>query len=66
MEHTPEQYAARAEDNIGVSYEKATMYASLGILAAMLQMEICGHGTRGYCKDCLTLTLNRDVAVGVK
>lgn len=33
--------------------ELVTYHATMGILEALLQMEICGHGTRGFCKDCV-------------
>lgn len=50
---TPEQrrdHAVKmAEDG---KAELAIYLAAMGILEALLQMDICGHGTRGFCKDC--------------
>lgn len=37
--------------------ELAQWCATMGILEALLQMEVCGHGTRGFCKDCVRLML---------
>lgn len=31
---------------------EAQAEAALGLLAALLQFEVCGHGTRGFCRDC--------------
>lgn len=53
---TPEEHRDAASDamNRGLGkVEVATYHATMGILEALLQMEICGHGTRGFCKDCV-------------
>lgn len=56
---TPERHKELAEEAIkNESPMTANYHASMGILEALLQMEICGHGTRGFCIDCITKVLN--------
>lgn len=57
---TPEEHrdAANACMNCGLGkVEVATYHATMGALEALLQFDICGHGTRGFCKDCVLLRL---------
>lgn len=51
-EHRDEARTAYAVGAIG----SAKYHATMGVLEALLQMEICGHGTRGFCKDCVRQT----------
>lgn len=37
--------------------ELATYHATMAVAEALLQMDICGHGTRGFCKDCVVKML---------
>lgn len=49
----PEYYAnaaLQAQKTGAVS--TAQLNATLGVLSALLQFEVCDHGTRGFCKDC--------------
>lgn len=51
---TPEECRDKAQELKNLHYvEDATYYATMGILEALLEMEICEHGTRGFCKDCV-------------
>lgn len=55
---TPEEHRDSAQDcmNRGMGkVEAATYHATMGVLEALLQMDTCGHGTRGFCKDCVRL-----------
>lgn len=55
---TPEEHRDAATDamNRGLGkVEVATYHATMGVLEALLQMDTCGHGTRGFCKDCFWL-----------
>ena len=52
---TPEEHrdaAVKLTSGGAWKAEDAAYHATMGILEALLQMEICGHGTRGFCKDC--------------
>lgn len=35
------------------TFEQVVVELLLDIRTILLQMEICGHGTRGFCKDCV-------------
>jgi hypothetical protein len=52
---TPEEHrdAANFAFTSDRGAELATYHATMGVLEALLQMELCGHGTRGFCKDCV-------------
>ena len=56
--------ALRAIDNNRL--EEAHLYATLGVLEAILQMQICAHGTRGFCKDCFRLELIQNQPFNVR
>lgn len=55
---TPEQHrdAAQQAFDTDRGAELAAYHATMGVLEALLQFDICGHGTRGFCKDCVRQT----------
>jgi hypothetical protein len=54
---TPEEHrdAAQRAFDTDRGAALATYHAAMGVLEALLQMDTCGHGTRGFCKDCFWL-----------
>ncbi len=53
---TPEEHRDKAALGTGnmTDAERATYHATMGVLEALLQFDTCGgHGTRGFCKDCV-------------
>jgi hypothetical protein len=51
---TPEQHRDAAAST-GMDTQRAIYHATMGVLEALLQMDICGHGVRGFCKDCVRI-----------
>ncbi len=64
---TPEEYkeAAISARDRG-KLEEAHFYVKMGILEALLQMEVCGHGVRGYCIDCFWLRFQQNLPIITK
>jgi hypothetical protein len=66
MALTPEEYR-----DIAVMYlnagdnPKANSFALIGILEVLLQMEICSHGTRGFCSSCFQLMILKNQPIQV-
>jgi hypothetical protein len=51
---TPEEHRDAASSAMRQGKDEiATYHATMGVLEAMLQIDFCGHGTRGFCKDCV-------------
>lgn len=55
---TPEEHRDAAKASFQNSSDVreidiAIYHATMAVAEALLQMDICGHGTRGFCIDCL-------------
>jgi hypothetical protein len=49
----PEEYKSLADNaSREGKFDRAQYYALMGILESILQMQICSHGTRGFCVYC--------------
>jgi len=57
---TPEEHLKAAEQNINRDAETAIYHATMAVAMTLLQMDICGHGTRGFCKDCVLNSLREN------
>lgn len=59
---TPEEYKKAAEELSSDPdlTEETMLYVQMGILEALLQMEICSHGTRGFCSNCFWAKFNHN------
>lgn len=53
---TPEEHRDAAQHYFQRDAPDAAKYhATVGVLEALLQMDVCGHGTRGFCMNCVRL-----------